>query len=108
MTDVVENTNTTDVPTQQPGLISTIFRCYRDNFGLFWRIMLPFIFFSFAFEIGGNSADSYFVSENLWHFDTARGLAVGKHPKLTGVYWGMIFRFHSFSFDWLWLTVRAI
>ena len=105
MTDIVENTSSTDVPTQQPSLISKIFRCYRDNFWLFWRIMMPFIFFSFAFEIGGNSADGYFVSENLWHFDTARGLAVGKHPKSTGVYWGMIFRFHSFSFDWLWLTV---
>ena len=105
MTDIVENTNAPDTPTQQPSLISKIFRCYRDNFWLFWRIMMPLIFFSFAFEIGGNSADGYFVSENLWHFDTARGLAVGKHPKLTGVYWGMIFRFHSFSFDWLWLTV---
>ena len=98
-------TETAETQGQQSGRVSTIFQCYRDNFWLFWRIMLPLIFFSVAFDIVGNSADGYFAPEELWHFDTARGLAVGKHPESTGVYWGVIFRFHSFSFDWLWLTV---
>ena len=40
MADIVENTNTTDVQTQQVGRISTVFQCYRANFWLFWRIML--------------------------------------------------------------------
>lgn len=41
MADVVENIDTAKVPAQQPERISAIFRCYRDNFWLFWRIMLP-------------------------------------------------------------------
>ena len=105
MPDVVENTNSTDVQTQQVGLISTVFQCYRSNFWLFWRIMMPLIFFTVAFEIVENSSEGYFGPEDLWHFDTARGLVVDKNPKSTGVYWGAIFRFHSFSFGWLWLTV---
>ena len=41
MQDVLENTgNTASVP-QRPGLMSTIFREYRNHFGLFWRVMLP-------------------------------------------------------------------
>ena len=105
MTEMAENRNTVETEVQQSGHVSMMFRCYWDNFWLFWRIMIPLIFFSVAFEIVGNSSEAYFGSEDLWHFDTARGLVVGKHPKSTGVYWGAIFRFHSLSFGWLWLTV---
>ena len=67
MTEVVENTNTADEP-QQLGLISTIFRCYRENFSLFWRIMMPVIIFSFLFNIGENFSESFVAPENLWRF----------------------------------------
>jgi hypothetical protein len=105
MAEVVENTNTTDISPRRTGLISTIFRSYRKNFALFWRIMVPIIIFSVLFDIGANFSDSFFGPENLWHFDTARGMSVGKYPESTGVGSGMIFRFHVFSLGFLWLTM---
>ena len=105
MAEVVENTNTTDISPRRTGLISTIFRSYRKNFALFWRIMVPIIIFSVLFDIGENFSSSFFGPENLWHFDTARGMSVGKYPESTGVGSGMIFRFHVFSLGFLWLTM---
>ena len=81
MPDVVENTNTTDIQTQQVGLMSTVFQCYRANFWLFWRIVMPLIFFSFLFEIGATLLDSAVGSKDLWRFDTARGLFTGEYPR---------------------------
>ena len=77
MIETVENSGTTDGQTEKPGLISTIFLCYRENFGRFWCIMLPLIVFSLLFEIGTTLSDSFFDSEGLWRFDTARGLFAG-------------------------------
>ena len=105
MAEVVENTNTTNISPRRTDLISTIFRSYRKNFALFWRIMVPIIIFSVLFDIGANFSDSFFGPENLWHFDTARGMSVGKYPESTGVGSGMIFRFHVFSLGFLWLTM---
>ena len=104
MTEVVENVNTADTP-RRLGLISTIFRCYRKNFGLFWRIMLPMIIFNFLFNIAENFSESYVTPENLWLFDTASGLSVSDSPKSTGVDWGMIFGFHAFNIGFLWLAM---
>jgi hypothetical protein len=67
--------------------------------------MVPIIIFSVLFDIGANFSDSFFGPENLWHFDTARGMSVGKYPESTGVGSGMIFRFHVFSLGFLWLTM---
>ena len=105
MAEVVENTNTTDISPRRTDLISTIFRSYRKNFALFWRIMVPVIIFGFLFDIGMSFSESFFGPENLWHFDTARGVSLGKYPESTGVGSGMIFRFHVFSLGFLWLTM---
>ena len=114
MADIVENTHATDMPTQQPSLISKIFRCYRDNFWLFWRIMLPFVVLGFLFHFGLSLLESLFDSvsdpKNLWRFDTARGLAVSEYPREDviasgSVDSGMTFSFHSFSIGFLWLTI---
>ena len=105
MTDTAENANTTDRTPRQAGLISIIFKCYRENFGLFWRIMLPVIVFSFLFNIGENCSDGFFDPETVWRFDTASGLSVSETPKSIGVDWGMIFGFNSFSIGFLWLTM---
>ena len=67
--------------------------------------MMPVIIFGFLFDIGENFSSSFFGPENVWLFDTARGLIVGEYPKSTGVDWGMIFGFHSFSISFLWLTM---
>ena len=108
MAEVVENTNTTDISPRRTGLISTIFRSYRKNFSLFWRIMVPIIIFSVLFDIGENFSSSFFDPEDVWIFDTARGLTVSEDPKSTGVDWGMIFGFHSFSISFLWLTMSPL
>ena len=108
MADVVEETNATEGQTEQLGLVSTIFRCYRENFAIFWRIMMPVIIFSFLFDFGMNLSDGFFGTENLWRFDTTRGLFVGKSPKSIGVDSGMIFGLHSFSIGFLWLTMCPI
>ena len=108
MAEVVENTNTTDISPRRTGLISTIFRSYRKNFSLFWRIMVPVIIFGFLFDFVLSLSDGFFGPENLWRFDTVRGLFVGKSPKSIGVDSGMIFGLHSFSIGFLWLAMCPI
>ena len=66
---------------------------------------MPVIIFGFLFDVGVSFSDSFFDPENLWRFDTTRGLFVGKDPKSIGVDSGMIFGFHSFSIGFLWLTM---
>ena len=114
MTDGVENIDTPKGPSQPPELISVIFRCYRDNFWHFWRIMLPFVVLGFLFHFGLSLLESLFDSvsdpKNLWRFDTTRGLSVSKYPRedpvLSGsVDSGMIFSFQSFSIGFLWLAI---
>lgn len=114
MTEMVENRNAAEARGQQSVHISTLFRCYRDNFWLFWRIMLPFIVLAVLFHFGLSLFESLFDSvsdpKNLWRFDTTRGLAVSKYPQedpvLSGsVDSGMTFGFHSFSIGFLWLAI---
>ncbi|MXY99543.1 hypothetical protein F4Y93_02435 [Candidatus Poribacteria bacterium] len=112
MTDVVENMDTAKVPRQQPGLISIIFRCYRDNFGICWRIMLPFILLSFLFDIADSVTESLFGSEHFglfWRFDTIRGLAVTDYPEIgpppPNTDSGMTFSLNTFSIGFLWLAM---
>lgn len=114
MADVVENIDPTKGPSQQPELISVIFRCYRDNFVIFWRIMLPFVVLAFLFHFGLSFLESLFDSvsdpKNLWRFDTTRGLAVREYPREDliasgSVVSGMAFSLHSFSIGFLWLAI---
>ena len=114
MADGVENIDTVKGPSQQPERISAIFRCYRDNFWHFWRIMLPFVVLGFLFHFGLSLFESLFDSvsdpKNLWRFDTARGLAVSEYPRedfiVSGsVVSGMTFSFHSLSIGFLWLVI---
>lgn len=114
MADVVKNIDTAKGPSQQRELISAIFRCYRDNFWLFWRIMLPFIVLAVLFHFGLSLFESLFDSvsdpKNLWRFDTTRGLAVSEYPREDliasgSIDSGMTFSFHSFSIGFLWLAI---
>ena len=73
MQDALENTgNTTSVP-QQSGLLSTIFREYRDHFGLFWRVMLPLIVVSLLFTVALLLFFKFGSSESQWIFSTSDG-----------------------------------
>ena len=69
----MENTgDTTSVP-QQSGLMSTIFREYRNHFGLFWRVMLPLIIVSFLFTIALLLNFKFRTPESQWIFSTSNG-----------------------------------
>lgn len=76
MQDVLENTGNTISLPQRSGRMSTIFREYRNHFGLFWRVMLPIIVFSLIFntalfllfKVGGLEAQ--------WTFNTSPGIKV--------------------------------
>ena len=71
MQDASENTdNTISVP-QQSGLMSTIFREYRNQFGLFWRVMLPVIIVSLAFYSALFLFSKLWISEAQWTFSTS-------------------------------------
>ena len=104
---LLQHRNITDVPenTRRQGLISTIFKCYRKNFVLFWYIMLPFIALSLLFEFPDIFLSGLPTSESLWHFDTSRGLTVGTDPKRVGVGWGTLFMYSAISVDFLWLAM---
>lgn len=71
MQDVLEDTdNTTSVP-QRSGLMSTIFREYRNHFGLFWRVMLPVIIVSLAFYSASLLFSKLWISEAQWTVSTS-------------------------------------
>ena len=73
MQDVLENTgNTTSVP-QQSGLLLTLFREYRNHFGLFWRVMLPLIVVSLLFTGALLLFFKFGSSESQWIFSTSDG-----------------------------------
>lgn len=121
MQDALENTgNTTSVP-QQSGLVSAIFRDYRNHFGLFWRVMLPIIVFScifwfLFFKFGAPEGAQ-------WTFSTSAGIeaepsAVSDRssetaqpsPKPTGVRLstGLGFSWTGFGIGWLWLAMSPL
>ncbi len=118
MQNVLENTrNTTSVP-QQSGLISTIFREYRNHFGLFWRVMLPLIVFSIVINTSGFLFFSKMVPERQWIFSTSQGINAKSSstfdkssgtfqpsPEATGVRSSIGFSGPTFSIGWLWLAM---
>lgn len=119
MQDVLENTgNTASVP-QRSGLMSTIFREYRNHFGLFWRVMLPIIGFSLIFwfllfKFGAPEAAQ-------WTFSTSAGIkavpsAISDHSSETsqppsepaGVRLSTGFSTPAFGINWLWLAMSPL
>lgn len=120
MQNILENTrNTTSVP-QQSGFISTIFREYRNHFGLFWRVMLPLIVVSLLFTVALLLFFKFRSSESQWIFSTSDGssrtiestfdLSSGTSQPSTrsvGVYWKISFTPLIFypTLGFLWLAM---
>ena len=104
---LLQHRNVMDIPekTRRHGLISTIFKCYRKSFVIFWGIMLPFIILSLLFELPNILLADLPTSESLWHFDTSRGISVGTNPERVGVDWGTHFVYAAISVDLLWLAI---
>lgn len=113
MSDVLENTGkTTSVP-QRSGLLSTIFRDYRNHFGLFWRVMLPVIIVSLAFYSVLFLFSKLWISEARWTFSTSGEItafsgSTGTHQSSSrpmGVKTTGGFNGSTFDIGFLWLAM---
>ena len=118
MQNELENAGHTATASQQAGFITTIFKGYQNHFGLFWRVMLPVIVFSFLFNITLFLFFKLGVPEAQWTFSTtqrigARTLSVfdsssGTSQPLrepTGVTSAVGFSGSSFHIGFLWLAM---
>lgn len=113
MQDVLENTrNTTSAP-QRFGLLSTIFRDYRNHFGLFWRVMLPVIIVNLALYSALFLFPKLWISEAQWTFSTSGEItafsgSTGTHQsssKPTGVKTTGGFNGSTFDIGFLWFAM---
>lgn len=52
-------------------LLTTVYGCYRDNFWLFWRIMLPVAVVAILFDISGHYRNVSLINE---HLDVSRDM----------------------------------
>ena len=106
MQNVLENTaGTVETPQQHPKLASRIFRDYRNNLGLFWRVMLPLIIINFLLLMGVFLLAS---PEMQWTMSTAGSLAAytssSESAPPVGIAWGMQFG-TSTHIGLLWLAM---
>ncbi len=98
---------------RNPGLVSTVFREYRNNFGLFWQVMFPVI----LVNIVGFLFFQFVVPAAQWTFGTSgvkvstlgaidrESRTIKPAPVQTGVMAGVGFDGSSFSIGLLWLTM---
>ena len=108
MQNVWENTgDVVAMPQQHPGLVSRIFRDYRNNLGLFWRVMLPLIILDFLFYMGIFLFSTLMSSEGQWTLSTERGLSAytssSQSVRSVGVAWG--FGLSGAHIGLLWLAM---
>ena len=114
MQNVLENTaDAVEIPEQHPGLVSRMFRDYRNNFGLFWQVMLPLIIANLLLYIGLFLFPELMSPEGQWtigtHGDivayTSYSRSVEPTVEPTGVVWGTRIGFPFTQFSLLWLAM---
>ena len=118
MQHVLGNTSETGTTPRRPGLVSTIFREYRNHFGLFWRVMLPVIIVSLIFNITVFLFFKSAISEAQWTFSTSQGVGAQSlstfkgpsgtfqsTPEPTRVDSGVGFSASSLDIGLLWLAM---
>ena len=118
MQNVLRDTAETGAIPRRRGRVSTIFREYRNHFGLFWRVMLPVIIVSLIFNIALFLFFKLGVSEAQWSFSTSKGIGAQSSfsldrssgtslppPKPTEVDSGVGFNGSSLSIGFLWLAM---
>ena len=120
MQDVLENRGNTIPVSQQSGLMSTVFREYRNHFGLFWRVMLPLLVVSLLFIIALILFFKFGSPEAQWIFSTSDGssrtiastfdLSSGTSQpssRSVGVHWKISFTALSLypKLGFLWLAI---
>ena len=93
--------------------MSTIFREYWNQFGLFWRVMLPVIIVSLVFCSALFLFSKLWLSETQWTFSTSGQIAVFSVPiganqsssKPMGVKTTVGFNGSTFGIGFLWLAM---
>lgn len=112
MQNILEDTGGAVAMPQQPrGLVSRIFRDYRSNLGLFWKVMLPLIIINFLFYLGIFPFAKLMSPEGQWTISTASSLATTSPPApaqsidVRDVSWGLHFGFSSVPVGLLWLAM---
>ena len=108
MQNILEDTgDAVAMPQQHPRLVSRIFRDYRNNLGLFWRVMLPLIILDFLLYIGMFLFSTSISSEGQWTLSTERGLSAytssSQSVQPVGVVWD--FGFSAAHIGLLWLAM---
>ena len=108
MQNILENTNVADaMPQKHPKLVSKIFRDYRNNFGLFWRVMFPLIIVNLLLYMGMFLFSTLMSPEGQWTISTDRGLSAytssSQSVQPVDVVWG--FGFSPARIGLLWLAM---
>ena len=106
MQNVLEDTgDAVAMPQQHPRLVSRIFRDYRNNLGLFWRVMLPLIILDFLLYMGIFLFSTSMSPEGQWTISTERGLSAYtssfQSERPVGVVWGLSFSPTHIGLLWL-------
>ena len=118
MKNVLDNTGDAAALPRQSGLMSAIFREYRNYFGLFWRVMFPLIIVSLLSIMGLILFFKFGTPESQWIFSTSDGssrtitstidLSSGtsqRSSQSTGVHWKISFTaltlYPKLGFLWL-------
>ena len=106
MQNVLENTaGTVETPQQHLKLVSRIFRDYRNNLGLFWRVMFPLIIADLLLYIGIFLFSTLMSPEGQWTLSTERGLSAytssSQSVQPVGVVWGLGFSAAHIGLLWL-------
>ena len=117
MQNVSGNTRDIGVTPRRQGMVPTIFREYRDHFGLFWRVMLPVIIVSLVLYSALFLLSKLWISEPQWTFSTSAGIIAWpsdsdrstgtfrSSSKSTGVHSTVGFNGSSFDIGLLWLAM---
>ncbi len=109
MQNVLENTADAGETSQQhPGLVSRILRDYRNNFGLFWQVMVPLIIVNLLFYLGMFLFAESMFSDGQWTISTERGITAYKSFSQSGPPTGVVssgFGFPFIHISLLWLAM---
>ncbi len=106
MQNILENTNVADtMPQKHPKLVSKIFRDYRNNFGLFWRVMFPLILVNLLLYMGMFLFSTLMSPEGQWTISTDGGFSAytssSQSAQRVGVVWGLSFSAVHIGLLWL-------
>ena len=110
MQNVLENTaDAAAMPQQHPRLVSRILRDYRNNFGLFWKVMLPLIIVNLLFYMGIFLFAKSMSPEGQWTISTEGSIAAytssSQSVQPIGVAWGTRLGFSITHISLLWLAM---